>query len=351
MKNSFSDSDRRFMSRALQLAKLGGSAVAPNPMVGAVIVHKDVIIGEGYHRNYGEAHAEVNAVNSTEDTSLLSESTLYVTLEPCAHHGKTPPCADLIVRHQFDRVVIACRDSFSAVAGKGIERIKHAGIRVEVGLLEQEARWLNRRFFTFHERRRPYVILKWAQTADGFIDRSPHLRQKGVNWITQPATQLHVHQWRSQESAILVGYKTVINDDPSLTVRAVGGENPMRVILDPNSSIRGNYKVLRDGVRTLFFVRSNAFNEIPEHIEVVEIQPFTVQSILGELWKRSLLSVFVEGGATTLQHFIDEGAYDEARVIAGENNFKEGLQAPQIEGLPNEQKTLGTDTIHYFYRS
>ena len=339
------------MHRALQLARLGGSDVTPNLMVGAVIVHDDIIIGEGYHQRYGGPHAEVNAVDSTEDHSLLPQSTLYVTLEPCAHHGKTPPCSDLIVHHQFKRVVIACQDSFSAVAGKGIERIKDAGIQGEVGLLEQEAREVNKRFFTYHEKKRPYVLLKWAQTADGFIDRPSEERHSGVNWISQPSTQLHVHQWRSQESAILVGYKTVINDDPSLTVRAISGNNPTRIILDPDCSLQGDYTVLKDGLNTLLFVRSNNYKYMPEHIDVIEIGSFTVRTILNELWERSFLSVFVEGGATTLQYFIDAGAYDEARIIVGKTTFKNGLKAPHINHFSHHQESLGTDTIHYYYRS
>jgi len=351
MSDHFISKDQRYMHRALQLARLGGSHVAPNPMVGAVIVHDDIIIGEGYHQIFGGPHAEVNAVDSTEDHSRFKESTLYVTLEPCAHHGKTPPCSDLIVHHQFKRVVIACQDSFSAVSGKGIQRIRDAGIPVEVGLLEQEARGLNKRFFTYHEKKRPYVLLKWAQTADGFIDRLAKVREAGVNWISEPSTQLHVHQWRSQESAILVGYKTVINDNPSLTVRAVSGNNPTRIILDPACSLQGDYTVLKDGLKTLLFVRSNNYKAMPEHINVVEIGSFTVQTILNELWRRSFLSVFVEGGATTLQHFIDAGEYDEARIIVGKTTFENGLKAPHIHHFAHHQEASGTDTIHYYYRS
>ena len=338
--------DIHFMRRALQLAALGGVDAAPNPMVGAVIVHNDIIIGEGYHRKCGEAHAEVNAVASVDDKLLLSESTMYVTLEPCAHHGKTPPCADLLVRYKFKRVVIACVDTFSEVAGRGIERLKENGIEVIVGVLEDEARNLNKRFFCFHERKRPYVILKWAQTKDGFIDRLPTDRLTGVNWITQPETRLITHQWRASEQAILVGWRTIQNDDPTLNVREVEGKSPHRYVLDPNCSSNPTSKVYTDGYPTTVFVRKNKFNDQFSSVDVIELQEdFSLETILHELYKRNHISVFVEGGKYTLQQFLDASIWDEAHVFIGDARFEKGVEAPHITIQPLTQVSLGKDQL------
>ncbi len=338
--------DNRFMQRALQLAELGGANVAPNPMVGAVIVHKGAVIGEGYHQKYGEAHAEVNAVDAVKDQHLLSESTMYVTLEPCAHHGKTPPCADLLVRHKFKRVVIACVDSFSEVAGRGIERLESNGIEVTVGVLEEQAREVNKRFFCFHEKKRPYVLLKWAQTTDGLMDRSGKERKEGVNWITQPASKNYTHQWRSEEQAILVGWKTIENDQPSLTVREVKGSSPHRIILDPNCSSSVKSTVYNDGLPTTIFVKKNKFVGLHEAVEVVELQEvFNVQTILAEIAKKQFLSVFVEGGSRTINEFIQANLWDEARVFTGAIEFGEGIPAPTLGITPVSTKQIGKDQL------
>ncbi len=242
-------SDEKYMLRALQLAGSGGVAVAPNPLVGAVIVLNNRIIGEGYHRQYGEAHAEVNAVNSVEDPSVLNEATIYVTLEPCSHFGKTPPCADLLVKHRFKRVVIAQIDPFAEVSGRGIERLRNAGIQVDCGILEEAAKELNKRFLTFHMKKRPFVTLKWAQTRDGFIDRDrSETNAKGIQWISQPETQVYTHHLRSTEQAILVGWKTVENDNPSLTTRAFHGKNPLRIVIDPQLKAPKNARLFTDEI-------------------------------------------------------------------------------------------------------
>lgn len=346
----FSDLDILFMRRAIQLAKLGVVSAAPNPMVGAVVVHDDKIIGEGYHQKYGEPHAEVNAINAVHDKSLLSSATIYVTLEPCAHFGKTPPCSDLLIKHSFSRVVIGCVDTFAKVSGKGIKKMKSAGIQVDVGLLENEARVLNKRFFTFHEKNRPYVILKWAQTEDGFIDRLPIDRKNGVNWITNPEVKPTVHKWRSEEQAIMVGWKTIKNDDPSLTVREYEGPSPHRFILDPDCKTPESSKVMNDGLPTTLFVKSNNFSKLADSVKIIELEQFDSHTILAELHQRNIISVFIEGGANTLQHFIDSNLWDEARILVGNTKFKKGLPAPEIdESKAEKSESIGGNTITYLY--
>tara|TARA_B100000508_G_scaffold118450_1_gene98654 strand:+ start:169128 stop:170183 length:1056 start_codon:yes stop_codon:yes gene_type:complete len=346
--SSYSSNDIKFMSRAIQLAQLGGVKAAPNPMVGAVITLDDKIIGEGYHRKYGEHHAEVNAVHSVKDKTFLKKATIYVTLEPCSHHGKTPPCADLIVKHQFKRVVIACVDSFAKVSGRGIKKMRDAGIKVEVGLLEKEAREVNKRFFTFHEKGRPYVILKWAQTADGFIDRSQEDRKEGINWITTPAVKPLVHRWRSEEQAILVGWKTINNDNPKLTVREISGPSPHRFIIDPNCRIPLGSHVVKDGGHTTLFVKKNDYTSLPDHIEVIELNEYSVRIILSILKEKGIISLFVEGGASTLQAFINDGLWDEARVLSSDVKFGKGLEAPKItDDLKSNTEKIEDNSITY----
>jgi diaminohydroxyphosphoribosylaminopyrimidine deaminase/5-amino-6-(5-phosphoribosylamino)uracil reductase len=345
---NFSQADKIFMGRALQLAELGGVEVAPNPMVGAVIVVDNKIIGEGYHQNFGAAHAEVNAVNSVSDKSVLKRATIYVSLEPCSHFGKTPPCADLIVEHQFKRVVIACQDTFSEVSGEGIERIRNAEIQVDIGLLEEEAREVNKRFFTYHEKKRPYVILKWAQTKDGFMDRHPEDRSKGVNWITQPETKLFVHKWRSEEQAIMAGWKTVANDNPQLNVRSVAGKSPHRFVIDPGCNSPVDSKVFTDGNKTTVLVKQNRFKNLPNNVEVAELENINPESVLEVVYSKQFLSVFIEGGPSTLKRFIQSDLWDEARVIEGDIYFKAGLEAPKINLQPTQTLKIGKDTLYYF---
>lgn len=344
--------DIHYMQRALQIAKLGGVHTAPNPMVGSVIVYRNKIIGEGFHQKYGGPHAEVNAINSVEDKSILSETTIYITLEPCSHHGKTPPCVDLIVKHQFKRVVIACIDTFSEVAGKGIQRIKDAGIAVEIGVLEEEARWLNRRFFTFHEQKRPYVILKWAETRDGFMDRLPEERAHGINWITKPRTKLFVHQWRNQEQAIMVGWKTINNDNPQLNVREIAGVSPHRFIIDPNGNVNPDSKVFQDNGTTTVITKKTAINSLPQHIEVISLQELNTKSILSVLYSKKILSVFVEGGAQTHSLLITDHLWDEAYQLIGNTAFGKGINAPLLTNKTLiSHKVWEDDIIQHYLKS
>src|SRR5690554_151434 len=346
------ETDIKYMQRALQLAKLGGVKAAPNPMVGSVIVYNDKIIGEGYHREYGSAHAEVNAVNSVKDKSILSEATIYVTLEPCANQGITPPCADLIVKHQFKRVVVACLDTFSKVSGKGVQRMKNAGITVEIGVLEQEARWINRRFFTYHEQKRPYVILKWAETRDGFLDRLPEERETGINWITQPRTKLFVHKWRSQEQAIMVGWKTINNDDPQLNVREIAGDSPHCFIIDPKGMVNPKSKVFLDGAATTVISEKTEINDLPDHIELLTLTKISSSNILSLLYRKNILSVFIEGGAYTHSQFIIDELWDEAYQLIGSTTFEKGISAPTLSNKTLiSNKVFGKDIIQHYRRT
>ena len=334
------------MRRALELAVLGNGQVAPNPMVGAVIVYKNEIVGEGYHQSFGEAHAEVNAINAVKDQSILSESTIYVSLEPCAHHGKTPPCADLIIQKKLKRVVVGCGDSFEAVNGKGIQRIKNAGIEVTAFVLERESRALNKKFFTMQEKKRPFVLLKWAETPNGFIDS--HLGSQGeITWISKPETQPFVHQLRVENEAILVGKNTVINDNPSLTVRAVSGRQPLRVILDTNCEIAVSSKVLTDGSPTLILNTKKSEKIGP--VEYSKIDSMSPYSILNELYVRKIQSVLVEGGTATLQSFIDSDLWDEIVQIKGEHNFDSGTEAPSFHGKLLEEVDIFGDIIKRYH--
>lgn len=342
----------KFMQRCLELASYGIQNVSPNPMVGAVLVYEDRIIGEGYHNKFGEAHAEVNAINSVKpkDAHLIKLSTLYVSLEPCSHHGKTPPCSDLIIEKNIPKVVIACIDSYSEVAGKGIEKLQSKGVEVTVGILEKEARFLNRRFFTFHEKQRPYIILKWAQSEDGFIDKLRHNDKKGINWITQTETQQLTHQWRTEEDGILVGCNTILRDNPSLTARASSGKNPTRIIIcsDP-SKIESSSNVLDGKVETIIF--NDILSKKDENVDFIALKPTKnrLVEILKVLHKKNLQSLIIEGGSKTINSFIAEGLWDEARVLKGKSIFENGLAAPKINSNFANSFKFGKDTINIYY--
>jgi diaminohydroxyphosphoribosylaminopyrimidine deaminase/5-amino-6-(5-phosphoribosylamino)uracil reductase len=336
------------MQRCLQLASYGGGHVAPNPMVGCVIVAENEIIGEGYHKYFGDSHAEVNAINNVVNKELLKDSTVYVSLEPCSHHGKTPPCVDLLISNKVKQVVIGCRDSNPLVNGKGIDRLKRAGIEVIEGVLENDCRNLNKRFFTFHERQRPYVILKWAQTLDGYIDRVREVEQQGVNWVSSEITQSLVHKWRSEEQSILVGRNTIINDNPSLTVRSYNGRNPTRIVIDSQLQISGDLKIYSDEAPTLVFNRIK--NDRQDSVEWIKITETSTSKILEELYKRGITSVFVEGGSRTLQYFIVDNVWDEARVIVGNRRFNEGVKAPIITKIPIDSFSFGEDKVYIYSR-
>ncbi len=339
--------DKLYMQRCIDLALLGIGEVGSNPMVGAVIVLDDVIIGEGYHQKFGEAHAEVNAINAVKDKSLLNKATIYVSLEPCSHFGKTPPCADLLINSNFKKVVIGCQDTFSEVSGRGIEKLKAAKIDVVLGVLEEECRDLNRRFFTFHEQKRPYVILKWAQTKDGFLDRLRDDDTNKINWISSKETKTLVHKWRSEESSILVGKNTILNDNPTLTVRELTGKNPIRIILDSHLSLSLNFNVFNKDAETV--VLNLEKEEIIEGLKFKKILNFDIDSILKALYDLNIQSVFVEGGAQTLQSFISSNLWDEVRVIVGNTTFKEGLKAPVLAQIPTSNFSFSSDMI-YFYK-
>ncbi len=321
------------MTRALELACLGGADVAPNPMVGCVIVFEGKIIGEGFHKKYGGPHAEVNAINSVKDQELLKQSTLYVTLEPCAHFGLTPPCSDLIVAKQIPKVVIGTIDPFAKVAGKGIEKLKKNGIEVEVGMLETECRSLNKRFFTFHEKKRPFVILKWAQTQDGFIDIARPPEEFGEpTWITGDLALRLVHKIRSEEGAILVGRKTAEKDNPSLTVRHWCGKNPLRAVVDNQLQLPKTLHLFNQAEKTLVF--NSITNADDNNLVFVKLSDFQdrIPQILDYLYSQNILSVIVEGGRQFLDSFIASNLWDEAHVFIGAKFFFNGVRAPQISG-------------------
>lgn len=321
--------DEKYIARCIQLAKNGLCNAAPNPMVGAVIVHNDTIIGEGYHIRCGEAHAEVNAVRSVKDKSLLKESTIYVSLEPCSHHGKTPPCADLIINKGIPRVVVGCQDPFSLVAGRGIAKLREAGIEVKVGVLEEECRQLIRRFVTFNTLRRPFITLKWAESADGFIDLH---RTEGHPYIfSSPLSSMLVHKRRAEHSAILVGRRTALLDNPSLTTRNWYGKNPVRMVIDKDLALPKHLALFDGSVRTLVFTQREDTSNRPnvEHIRLdfkIDILP----QIMEVLYKEKLQSLMVEGGSILLQSFIDAGCWDEAYIEQSDAHLKDGVKAPSF---------------------
>lgn len=318
-----------YIKRCLQIAKNGLGSTRPNPMVGCVIVRDNKIIGEGFTSAYGGNHAEVNAIKSVKNKSLLKETTLYVTLEPCSHYGKTPPCSNLIIEYKIPNVVIGCLDDNEKVAGKGIEKLKNAGCNVIVGVLEDECKEHHKRFFTFHNKKRPYIILKWAQTLDGFIAPKAKGELKPI-WITNSISRQLVHKWRAEEQAILVGTNTVIKDNPSLTVRDWTGQNPIRVVLDRNNLLSNEYSVFSDDSETITF------------------KNHSVKDICNHLFKQNISSIIIEGGAKTLQQFIDAKIWDEARVFTGNKLFKEGIIAPKIYGKLISEQTILQDTLKFY---
>lgn len=337
-----------YMNRCLQLAENGLSNVAPNPMVGSVIVHDNKIIGSGYHQQYGGPHAEVHAIQSVENKELLQNSTLFVNLEPCSHHGKTPPCADLIIENQIPKVVVAMRDPNPKVAGQGIERLRAAGIEVIEGICEKEAAFLNRRFIMFHTKRRPYIILKWAESADGFMDRlRGESDNPGINWISHSETKKLVHQWRSEERAILVGKNTIENDDPSLTTRLVDGNSPLRVVLSSSGKIPENAKILKDGNPTLIFNVNVSKKE--GNAEWIKTDSKLIDFALKTLFERNITSIIVEGGRDTLNRFLEINLWDEIRIIKSPRMLGEGLNAPEFGRIPQSTFDYGKDEIRMYY--
>ena len=336
-----------YIQRCIDLALLGAGTVAPNPMVGAVLVYDNRIIGEGYHRQYGQAHAEVNCINSVkeDDQALIPQATLYVSLEPCAHFGKTPPCSDLIIKNGIGKVFIGCRDPFTEVNGKGIEKLQKAGIAVVTGILENSCRKLNRRFFTFHTKKRPWIVLKWAQTGDGKMAGAGNERLLISNEITNRL----VHQWRSEEAAILIGTNTALKDNPSLNNRLFNGPSPVRLLLDLSLRLPATLQLfdrkhktivlnfLKDGGNdNLFFYKLNERNNIPQQVSKA-------------CYELNLQSILIEGGAQLLQSFIDQDLWDEARIITNEQLLiGDGLAAPSLKVHPSKRDKLSSDTISYY---
>lgn len=339
-----------FMQRCLDLALLGIGDVAPNPMVGCVIVHEGLIIGEGYHQKYGEPHAEVNAIRSVKDQDKLIESTLYVSLEPCAHFGKTPPCCDLIIEKRIPRVVVGMVDPFAKVAGKGIERMRQAGIEVIVGLLEPECRELNRRFFTFHEQKRPYILLKWAQTLDGFID-TDRTETQHPSWITNSLAKRLVHKQRSEESAILVGTNTAVYDNPSLTVREWTGNQPIRIVIDRTARLDTNLHIFDGAVPTIVFTAEDKQDQQNLNYVRLDFNHDILPQLLSELYKRNILSLIVEGGSQLLGSFLRIGLWDEAFVYTGNQFFGKGVEAPHLCGYLIAVEFLDDCRLQVFHRA
>ena len=327
------NTDNKFMQRCLDLAVRAEGMTYPNPLVGSVVVCEGAIIGEGYHLKAGEPHAEVNAINSVSDKSMLNRSTLYVSLEPCSHSGKTPPCADFIVSNNIPRVVVGTLDTSSKVSGRGISCLKTAGCDVITGVLESECRKINRRFFTFHEKKRPYITLKWAQSADSYIDIKRNRNQKTEpNWITGKSERILVHKWRASEQSILVGAGTIRTDHPQLSVRYWKGQSPIRIILSRSGNL-DNYFTENEtnGTVISFTCNTKAYIEGAKRINLKANIASSLQ-VTEYLYKTDIQSLFIEGGAEVLTHFIENGLWDEARIFTGLTNFNDGVKAPLISG-------------------
>lgn len=325
------------MSRCLEIGSHAVGTARPNPAVGAVVVCEGKIIGEGYTSPYGGPHAEVNAINSVKEKSLLLKSTLYVTLEPCNHFGKTPPCCDLIIASKIPNVVIGCIDDNPIVAGKGIKKLQQAGCEVRLGILEKECKAHHKRFFTFHNKKRPYIILKWAQTKDGFIAPENKKEKKPV-WITNSYSRQLVHKWRSEEQAILVGTNTVIQDNPSLTNRDWTGNNPIRIVLDKANSLSDTYAIFNSDSETVKLTS-----------DIIDFSNEPIKHICEFIYSKNITSLIVEGGAKTLQLFIDENFWDEARVFFGNTNFVSGIKAPQFKGKLSSEIKIKDDILKIYY--
>lgn len=345
-------SDERYMQRCLELAKMGMGKVSPNPMVGCVIVHEDKIIGEGFHQKFGEAHAEVNAINDVfsrygnEATSLLKKATAYVNLEPCAHFGKTPPCADLLVKHQLKKVIIGNTDPFEDVNGKGINKLTSAGIEVKTDVLVDECTYLNRRFFTRVKQQRPFIILKWAQTADVFF-ASAEPTQK---WITGDLAKQLNYQWRNEEDAIVIGKITALIDNPRLTARIKGGKNPVRIVIDKNLQVPATHHLFNNEAKTIIFneVKTDVINNI-HFVQMEDMQFYLPQKIAFQLYLMDIQSVIIEGGAHILNQFINAGLWDEARVFTSNTVWNEGIKAPNIDGNVISQLQLNKDALTIYH--
>ena len=340
-------SEERFMKRALELAALGVGQVSPNPMVGCVIEHQGQIIGEGYHQKYGEAHAEVNAINSVEQHKKLAESTVYVSLEPCSHFGKTPPCADLLVSKQVKKVVVCNLDPNPLVAGRGIKKLQEAGIEVSVGVLEEEGKLLNRAFLKSITQKRPYVVLKWAQTADGFIARKNYDSKWISNWLSRKL----VHKWRAELDAIMVGTNTAKYDNPQLNVRSWSGKSPMRIVIDKHLKLNNELKLFDQSIPTVCynFIKDESIENL-SYVKLADAENI-LEQILAHLNELKIQTLFVEGGSQLLQSFIDQNLFDEARVFESGSFFGDGIAAPKLFSGIYERYELITDRLLIYRNS
>ena len=336
-----------FIEKCISLARKGILNVSPNPMVGCVIVNDGEIVGEGYHKEYGKNHAEVNAINSVKDKSVLKNSILYVNLEPCCHHGKTPPCTDLIIKYNIPKVVIGCIDTFSKVSGQGIKKLKNNSVEVIYGVLEKDCIELNKRFFCYHINKRPYIILKWAKSKDNFV--APNNQEKPF-WMTSDESKKLVHSWRAEEDAILVGRKTVVSDNPSLTVRMCEGKNPIRIVIDKELSLNEKSNVFDDQAETIVF--NNIKTAIIDKITYLKADFNNLnQDILKQLYNRDILSLIIEGGAFTINSFIENGLYDEIRVFTTNKVLENGIKSPNIPEIKISEKiTINNDKLEIYIR-
>ena len=343
-----------YMNRCIELAKNGLGTTYPNPLVGSVIVYDNRIIGEGWHRKSGEAHAEVNAIQSVKDKTLLSKATIYVSLEPCSHFGKTPPCSDLIIAHKIPNVVIGTVDPFAKVSGNGIKKLIENNINVTVGILEDECNELNKRFFTFHRKKRPYIILKWAESQDGFIAPDKNLRATAHDklspvWITNPYSRQLVHKWRTEEQAILLGTNTVLEDNPKLDARDFDGNHPTRIIIDKSNQISDIFSVKNGKTLSYFFTENDILTKKENIIyENIVFDTDFLLILTNRLHKYEIQSVLIEGGAKTLQSFIDMNLWDEARVFVGKTELHSGIKAPILESVSNKTISIMDDTLKFF---
>lgn len=337
-----------YMQRCLEIASMGIGNTAPNPMVGALIIHKDHIIGEGYHRVYGEAHAEVNAIAAVEDKSLLKDSTLYVNLEPCSHYGKTPPCADLIVRSGIPRVIIGTTDPNPAVNGRGIAILKQAGCEVVTNVLKEECEALNKRFFTAQKYQRPYIILKWAETADHFIDKIRTPEEK-PEWITNQASRILVHKWRSEEQAIMIGTETALMDNPRLNVRDWSGKNPVRIILDNHLRLPSGLNVFDGSVPTIVYTSKEYVSQKPNlQFVKMDFEKDVISSIISHLYCNKIQSILVEGGAALISSLLENNLWDEARVFQGKALFHNGIHAPKLTLKPVSEFDIDGVSLRFY---
>jgi diaminohydroxyphosphoribosylaminopyrimidine deaminase/5-amino-6-(5-phosphoribosylamino)uracil reductase len=344
MKKQDHHTEEFFMQRALELAMLGQGSVSPNPMVGAVVVYDGKVIGEGWHQKYGQAHAEVNAVNAVSDKSLLKKSTVYVTLEPCSHFGKTPPCADMLIHEQVKKVVVANLDTNPLVSGEGIKKLRAAGLEVVTGILHDQGREINKRFFTFVERQRPYIILKWAETSDGFIARKNY----DSKWISHELSRQLVHKWRTEEDAVLVGMRTAQQDNPQLNVRDWSGRDPIRIVIDRFLKLSDSLNFFDGSQRT---IRYNVLkHEEHPNLSLIRLDENDfLPDLVRDLYKQKIQSVIIEGGTQTLQSFIDAGLWDEARVFVSSKNFQSGIAAPVLKGKLVAEEKIQSDVLRFLH--